>query len=439
LERLQPSIGQKRPLRALRPALLIAGTLLAGHAHAGPYLLVEANSGRVIVQSDAGRPWYPASVTKLMTVYVAFHAMRENKVAPSTLLKVSANALAQPPSKMGFNVGTEITLDNAIKMLMVRSANDIAVVIAEGVSGSVETFVADMNRTAARLGMDGTRYANPHGLPDENQVTTARDMAILGRAIMRDFPEYELYFRIPALQLGKRIIRNHNRLIDHYPGADGMKTGFICSSGFNVVAGATRNGKRLIAVVFGAYSASQRAEDAARLFERGFRRDMTLLPDSHYALLDHVGNQAGAPEDLREQMCNAKRKRPAAESDIDDDDDEDEVAAASGTKGPAKAKQVKQSLLVDLPPSMPPIRVFTGPVLKLPETNLGTAAKEKDTKTEKAASASPKSEAKQKAATTSDAKPKPAAASATAAAKPAAKPVIATPAQGSNPPAKPKN
>jgi D-alanyl-D-alanine carboxypeptidase len=426
---LQSPFEQMRPSRLLRLTLVVTGALLAGQAHAGPYLLVEANSGRVIAQSDAGRPWYPASVTKLMTVYVAFHAMREHKLAPSTLLKVSANALAQPPTKMGFNVGTELTLDNAIKMLMVRSANDIAVVIAEGVSGSIEAFVSEMNMAAGRLGMTGTRYANPHGLPDENQITTARDMAILARAIMHDFPEYELYFRIPALQLGKRIIRNHNRLIDHYPGADGMKTGFICSSGFNMVAGATRNGKRLIAVVFGGYSASQRTEDAARLFERGFRRDVTLFPDSHYALLENVTNQAGSPEDLREQMCNAKRKRPAAESDIDDDDEEDDVLAANGTKTGAKTKQVKQSLLVDLPPSMLPIRVFTGPVLKLPEMNIGTAAaKEKTEKKEKAASAPAKSDAKPKAATAS-----------APAAKPAAKPAAATPPQGSAPAAKPKS
>jgi D-alanyl-D-alanine carboxypeptidase len=420
-------------------ATIVAGTVLGGAAHAGPYLLVEANSGRVIAQSDAGRPWFPASTTKLMTTYVAFQAMREGKVSPSTLIKVSANALAQPPSKMGFNVGTEVTLDNAIKMLMVRSANDIAVVIAEGVGGSVESFVMEMNKTAARLGMTGTHYMNPHGLPDEYQVTTARDMAVLARAIMQDFPEYELYFRIPALQLGKRIIRNHNRLIDHYPGADGMKTGFICSSGFNVVAGATRNGKRLIAVVFGAYSASQRAEDAARLFERGFRRDVTLFPDSHYAVLDALGNQAGTPEDLREQMCNAKRKRPAAESDIDDDDEEDDTqaTATNGAKSAAKAKQVKQSLLVDLPPSMPPIRIFTGPVLKLPEPAVTTTATKE--KAEKAAATPAKTEKAAAAPAKSDTKPKPAAANATAtaspapakpasSAKPAAKPVTDTPA-----------
>jgi D-alanyl-D-alanine carboxypeptidase len=407
--------------------LAAACAFATSQAQAGPYLLVEASSGRVIAQSDAGRPWYPASVTKLMTVYVAFRAMRERKVEPSTLIKVSANALAQPPSKMGFNVGTEVTLDNAIKMLMVRSANDIAVVIAEGVGGSVESFVHEMNLTAGRLGMDGTRYINPHGLPDENQVTTARDMAVLARAIMRDFPEYELYFRIPALQLGKRLIRNHNRLIDRYPGADGMKTGFICSSGFNVVAGASRNGRRLIAVVFGSYSAAQRAEDAARLFERGFKRDTMMMPDSHYALLDNVRNQMGEPEDLRDEMCNRKRKRPVAESDIDEDDEE-ETPPSPGGKAPAKSKQAKHSLLVDLPPSMPPIRVFTGPVLKMPEVNLGPASTKE--KAEKPA-APAKSDAK--------ARPTASAPAASPAAKPAAKPVVTTPMQGTAPAAKPKS
>ena len=169
---MQPSFEQMRPSRLLRLTLVVTGALLAGQAQAGPYLLVEANSGRVIAQSDAGRPWYPASVTKLMTVYVAFQAMREHRLAPSTLLKVSANALAQPPSKMGFNVGTEVTLDNAIKMLMVRSANDIAVVIAEGVGGSVESLRERDEQDGCRLGMNGTRYANPHGLagrePDDH-------------------------------------------------------------------------------------------------------------------------------------------------------------------------------------------------------------------------------------------------------------------------------
>jgi D-alanyl-D-alanine carboxypeptidase len=376
------------------PGFALAATLLLGPptmAQAGPYLLIEVDSGRVIAESDAGRPWYPASVTKLMTTYLAFQAMRERKIEPLTLLKVSANAMAQPPSKMGFKAGTEVTLDNAIKMLMVRSANDIAVVVAEGVAGSVESFVHEMNRTAGRLGMSGTRFINPHGLPEENQVTTARDMAILSRALIREFPEYEFYFRIPAIQLGKRVIRNHNRLIDRYPGADGMKTGFICSSGFNMVAGAQRGGKRMLAVVFGAYSAAQRAEDAARLFERGFRREAA---DNQFGMLEAIRNLHGEPHDMRDEMCNPKRKRPTAESDIDEDEDIEQSAAAESKSG-SKGKQAKQakpqraSLLGELTSSMPPIRVFTGPPQKVPEETLaGTPAKavgSKPAKTESAA------------------------------------------------------
>jgi D-alanyl-D-alanine carboxypeptidase len=303
-------------------------------------------------------------------------------------------------------------------MLMVRSANDIAVVIAEGVGGDVDSFVAEMNRAAQRLGMTGTHFANPHGLPDPEQVTTARDMAVLARTLMQEFPEYELYFRIPAIQLGQRIIRNHNRLIDRYPGADGMKTGFICSSGFNVVAGAHRGGKRLIAVVFGSYSAAQRAEDAARLFERGFRPG--AMPNE-IGTLEQVVNLHGTPHDMRDEMCNPKRKRPTAESDIDlDDEEEDEAPAAAnaGAKGKqAKAapKQQRQSLLGELTASMPPIRVFTGAPGKVPEE--GIVARDAKAKPEKkeAAVKPAKSEAPKPAAA---AKEQPKAAQASAAAKP---------------------
>jgi len=368
----------------MRALAVAAGVLFAAPALAGPYLLIDAKSGHVIAQSDAGKPWHPASVTKLMTTYLAFRAMRDGVIEANTLFEVSDQAMAQPPSKMGFKAGTQITVDNAIKMLMVRSANDIAVVIAEGLSGSVDAFVEKMNRTAAELGMDGTHFVNPHGLPDEGQVTTARDMAILARTLINEFPEYELYFRIPAIRIGKRVIRNHNRLIDRYPGADGMKTGFICSSGFNVVAGAARDGKRLIAVVFGAYSAAQRAEDAARLLERGFHREAALasLFDNEIGTVESIHNVGGPATDLRDLMCNPKRKRPAAESDIDEDDDASAAADKGGVKG--KAKETKSaSLLGPLVQSMPPIRVFTGPPSKVPEANL-VAEPEKDEKRAKA-------------------------------------------------------
>jgi D-alanyl-D-alanine carboxypeptidase len=349
-----------------------------------------------------------------MTTYLAFQAMRERRLEPLSLLKVSETAHVQPPSKMGFPIGTEITLDNAIKMLMVRSANDVAVVIAEGVGGTLENFIQQMNATAGKLGMSGTRFVNPHGLPDENQVTTARDMAILSRAILREFPEYELYFRIPAIQLGKRVMRNHNRLIDRYPGADGMKTGFICSSGFNMVAGAQRNGKRLLAVVFGAYSATQRAEDAATLLERGFTRPaiMETMPNFAPTLVEAIPNAAGQPYDMREEMCNPKRKRPTGLSSLDEDDDEEEGERGFDAKGKS-AKPERASLLGPLTSSMPPVRVYVGLPKKTPEDEVvkpATDPKPAAKPAKKAPAKKPEQAAAKKAEQSSPDAPKPAAA-----------------------------
>ncbi|MCI0601229.1 MAG: D-alanyl-D-alanine carboxypeptidase, partial [Beijerinckiaceae bacterium] len=162
------------------------------------------------------------------------------------------------------------TLDNALKMLMVKSANDIAVTIAEGVSGSVEAFADDMNSAARSLGLTQSHFINPNGLPDPNHVSSARDLAVLARALYITFPEQADLFNIGALQLGGKIIRNHNDLLGRYPGADGMKTGFICASGFNVVASATQGGRKVIAVILGAPNPRSRAMMAATLFDRAF-------------------------------------------------------------------------------------------------------------------------------------------------------------------------
>ena len=193
-------------------------------------------------------------------------------------------------------------------------------------------------------------------------------MAILARALIRDFPEYEFYFRIPAIQIGKRVIRNHNRLIGRYPGADGMKTGFICSSGFNVVAGAQREGRKLIAVVFGAYSSRQRAEDAATLLERGFRSD--LMPNE-IGTLEQIKNVHAAPHDMRDEMCNPKRRRPKAVSSLDEETGEDEDTAHD--KDEPKSKGKRASLLGDYTTTMPPVRVFTGLPSRVPEDGIETA------------------------------------------------------------------
>ncbi|MGH6796879.1 MAG: D-alanyl-D-alanine carboxypeptidase family protein, partial [Roseiarcus sp.] len=241
----------------------------AASAQATPYLVVDADSDQVLIANEATAPWYPASLTKLMTVYVALDAVRNGKLTLDTPLIMSARAARMPPSKMGFKPGTEVTLDNALKMLMVKSPNDVAVMVAEGVSGSVEAFANDMNATAQRLGLRESHFVNPNGLHNPAHVSSARDMAIVARSLLRDFPDHADLFSIGALQLGNQYIPNHNGLLGRYPGADGMKTGFTCPAGFNVVASAN-HGRRLIVVVLGAPTAKARNQEAADLFDRGF-------------------------------------------------------------------------------------------------------------------------------------------------------------------------
>ncbi|MGH6784459.1 MAG: D-alanyl-D-alanine carboxypeptidase family protein, partial [Sphingomicrobium sp.] len=309
-------------IRARIAAAVIGGaaSLGAGAASSEALLVVEADSGKVLHAEHASSPWYPASVTKLVTAYVVLRAVKERRIALDGLLTVSANAVAQQPSKMGFPAGSQLTVDNALKMLMVKSANDMAVVLAEAISGSVENFADEMNRTARDLGMVQSHFVNPNGLPDDNQVTSARDLALLARALIREFPEYGFYWNISAIKFGKRTMRNHNSLIARYPGADGMKTGFICASGFNLVASATRGNKRLIAVVLGAPSAPVRAVKAAQLFERGFNSGPMAWLKPSLGTVDALAPINAAPPNMREEMCGKHRKRPAAES-VDEEEE----------------------------------------------------------------------------------------------------------------------
>src|SRR5205823_14884129 len=174
-----------------------AMTLSGSPVRAEALILVEAETGKVLAADNATQPWYPASITKIMTAYVTLRAVKEGRITLDRLLTVSHNAAAQSPVKMGFPPGTTVTVDNALKMLMVKSANDMAVVIAEGVAGSVENFADQMNRHAARIGMIQSHFVNPNGLPADEQITSARDMAILARTVIREFPEYDYYWHLP--------------------------------------------------------------------------------------------------------------------------------------------------------------------------------------------------------------------------------------------------
>ena len=185
---------------ARRATLGVAALMLgAASAHATPFLVVDADSDQVLMQNEATQPWYPASLTKLMTVYVALDAVRAGKLTLDTPLVMSVRAARMPPSKMGFRPGTEVTLDNALKMLMVKSPNDVAVMVAEGVSGSVEAFANDMNADAQRLGLHELHFVNPNGLHNPDHVSSARDMAMIARALLREFPNQADLFDIGAI------------------------------------------------------------------------------------------------------------------------------------------------------------------------------------------------------------------------------------------------
>jgi D-alanyl-D-alanine carboxypeptidase len=343
-------------------AVVAAAAVVPSHPlHAEAALVIEADTGRVIHAENAAYPWYPASVTKIMTAYVTLKAVKERRISLDTLFTVSPTAAAQQPSKMGFKTGTQVTVDNALKMMMVKSANDMAVVLAEGVSGSVEKFADEMNRTARRLGMVQTTYVNPNGLPAEGQVTSARDLAILAQAVIRDLPEYEYFMSVPAIRFGKRVTRNFNSLIGRYPGADGMKTGFICASGFNLVASATRDGKRLIAVVLGSPSSAVRAVKAAQLLERGFSGNGLSWLVPSMGTVDQMTPVDAQPPNLRDEMCGPNRKRPAA-----DNMDEDEQAGTNGVAGLSlfaglRPQGAKPSELLGAPGAVEPVVVYIGP------------------------------------------------------------------------------
>jgi len=383
-------------------AAVLAATIVTATSPAGASteaaLLVEADTGKVLHAENATVPWYPASLSKLMTMYVTLQAVKAQRITLDTLFTVSARAASQAPSKIGFKPGTQITVDNALKILMVKSANDMAVVLAEGVGGSVEGFSAEMNATSKNLGMTQSSWVNPNGLPADEQISSARDLAILARALIHDFPEYDMYWHIPAIQLGKKYMRNFNTLIGRYDGADGMKTGFICASGFNLVATASRNGKRLIAVVLGSPSSPYRAAKAAGLLERGFQRGPLSWLTPSLGSVESLQPVNVPPPHLREEMCGPHRKRPAAE----DADDESESSGMMLSNLPPAAGVKPSTLLKDKPETVKAITVFIGAAKNAAEAQIANVkakiqkiAKPKTAKgTQVAAPAQPATDAK---------------------------------------------
>jgi D-alanyl-D-alanine carboxypeptidase len=315
-------------------AILIATLAMAGPGHAGPALLFDAADGKILHAEEMDDQWHPASLTKVMTAYLAFKAIKAGKLRLEDKVICSDRANQQPPSKIGLPVGGELTVELALQALIVKSANDVAVMLAEKISGSELQFVADMNAAARELGMTRTTFANPNGLPAFGQVTTARDLAKLARAVASEYPEYAPYWAMTQMRIGKIRLASHNGLLKTFEGADGLKTGFICDSGFNVVASATRNGRRLMAVVLGEPSGGDRNIRAASLLEHGFQQfgwkqifntatidNAPLPPDARGPLSVRAtiqswdcgnGRRNPAVEARRERIKAAKAKREKA-------------------------------------------------------------------------------------------------------------------------------
>jgi D-alanyl-D-alanine carboxypeptidase len=233
-------------------------------------IVIDANTGEVLYARRADSKRYPASITKVMTLYMTFQALSSGKLKLTDRVMVSPHAAAQAPSKLGIAAGESVSVDDAIRAMCTKSANDMAVAMAEKLGGTERVFAALMTQKAQELGMTESHYDNASGLPDAGQISSARDIAILSRAVLRDFPQYYHYFSETDFRFEGHDERNHNHLLDRVPGVDGIKTGYTAASGFNLDASAVRDGHRLIAVVLGGSTAATRDNHVAELLNVGF-------------------------------------------------------------------------------------------------------------------------------------------------------------------------
>ena len=324
---------------------IACAALLTGEARADRYaaFVADMQTGQVLHARRADSPRYPASLTKMMTLYMVFDALEAGELELETTLTASREAASRPASDLGLEPGDTLSVEDAIRALIVQSANDVAVVVAEHLGGDEVGFAADMTERGAQLGLTATRFANASGLPDSRQRTTARDMARLAHALHRDHADYWRYFAELRFRWAGRTHRNHNSLIGRVDGVDGLKTGYIRASGFNLAATAERDGRRLIAVVMGGASPSVRDAHAAELLEAGFtaltaREEGRRLASLNAPRLNPIREQELLTAELAGQL------RPAAMGDSDGRaapparvifDDED-VSAPARARTPAQ-------------------------------------------------------------------------------------------------------
>jgi D-alanyl-D-alanine carboxypeptidase len=309
-------------LALLAFAFAISAGLATAQAQArdGRYgaVVLDHDSGNVLYAVNADRRSYPASLTKVMTLYLLFDALNAGKVTLDTMMPVSSRAAAQSPSKLNLAPGERISVEDAVLALVTKSANDVAVVVAEHLGGTEAAFADMMTRKARQLGMNATTYQNASGLPNLGQVSTPRDQAILGRQLIRNHGKYYHYFSTRQFRWRGQPISTHNRLMLRYQGADGIKTGYINASGFNLLASAKRDGRRLIGVVFGGNTAAWRDNNMAEILDKGFARanggvDIRTAQAEDAALENLIAQAKGAKSNSKPVQTAAAKRRGATE------------------------------------------------------------------------------------------------------------------------------
>lgn len=309
--------------------LLVTMLVVSSVAEAGPKfaaVAVDARTGKVLFGSDIDGLRHPASLTKMMTLYVVFQELKAGRIKLTTPLLVSRRAAGMAPSKLGLKPGSRITVDDAIRALVTKSANDVASTIAENLGGSEANFAARLTRTARSIGMTRSTFRNASGLPNPGQWTTARDMATLGLRLQRDFPQYYPYFRITSFNYKGRIIKTHNRLLGRFAGTDGIKTGYINASGFNLTTSAKRGDKRIVGVVLGAKSGGSRNAYMMSMLNSWFPKCV-----GGKTIAAKAGSSAGAIDPLTPVKTAAGRKsaKPEVQQQLAADGEATEPTAPS--------------------------------------------------------------------------------------------------------------
>ncbi len=355
------------PNELMAPIVLMASLacwlLTLSPAAAGPALVYDATTRQVLYAEHADHPWYPASLAKLMTAYIVFQSWKTGKAEPTTKLTISAKANSRPKMRLGLGPGKVLTYEEAMSALILYSANDIAVALAEAVAGSEAAFVEEMNAATTRLGMTSTHFVNANGLPGEGQYTTARDLAILTNVILEQFPERAGLFSLKMAPVGGRTVSTHNPVLLRLPGGDGMKTGFTCSAGYNIIASATRDGHRLVAVVLGEQTSAKREARTNALLESGFRT-LEPSPESTPQLLDTLPVEAFDAEQIRALNLTKRFKDclpPPPELDADGNPVCQQVRVPRSAKARVAAQRSKSKAAPCTPPAMAKIAPKNAP------------------------------------------------------------------------------